>query len=179
MSIAVGDWNGDKRLDLAVADTSKPAVWMLLGNGDGSFAEASRLDTNFAPVGVAGADFNKDGRLDLTVAVVKGTLIYLGNGDGSFTHAGDYYNDITRSGFSADFNNDGMMDFVTARRLFLGFGTGRFAAYQMPSPRYDDSWVMGVDVNGDGWLDVVAADHAAERIDVYLNTGGSPLRASR
>src|SRR5216684_615045 len=39
-SVAVGDFNGDEVLDLAVASAVSNDVWVLLGNGDGSFQAA-------------------------------------------------------------------------------------------------------------------------------------------
>jgi hypothetical protein len=63
----------------------------------------------------------------------------------------------------------------------MGHGTGSFTPSAMPAPPYDDSFVIALDVNGDGWVDVVAADHAHETINVFFNVGGAggPLHASR
>ena len=64
--IAVGDFNGDGRLDIATANNSSGTVSVLLGDGD---AAPSRPQVTYASgasncVIVAG-DFNGDGRLDL------------------------------------------------------------------------------------------------------------------
>ena len=69
IAIVAGDFTGDGRLDLAVAnDRSSDDVSVLLGNGDGTFQPAGHLRgrARSADAIVAG-DFNGDGRLDLAV----------------------------------------------------------------------------------------------------------------
>ncbi len=180
-AITVGDWNGDQKLDVAVADSRLIGVIILAGRGDGSFDRVGLLKTNFAPYGLSSPDINHDGKPDLSIGGIDGAMIYLGNGDNTFSYVADYYLDHTRSSWFADFDNDGHLDFVTGRRLFRGDGTGHFTPYALPVSPYNDSWVVAADVNGDGRPDVVAADQAHSRLDVFLNqgTGPAPLRASR
>jgi VCBS repeat protein/IPT/TIG domain-containing protein/FG-GAP repeat protein len=64
----VGDFNGDAKLDLAVANYG--GVSLLLGNGDGTFQAPLSFSTESSP-GVAAGDFNGDGRLDLGVNNVQ------------------------------------------------------------------------------------------------------------
>ena len=68
VSVAVGDFNGDGRPDLAVANNGSNNVSVLLGNGDGSFQAAQNFGAGSAPSSVAVGDFNSDGALDLAVA---------------------------------------------------------------------------------------------------------------
>ena len=65
-SVAVGDFNGDGALDLAVANGFND-VSVLLGNGDGSFQAARNFGAGSNPISVALGDFNGDGALDLAV----------------------------------------------------------------------------------------------------------------
>jgi hypothetical protein len=73
-SVAVGDFNGDGLLDLAVANagSSRPFirgdVSVLLGNGDGSFQAQRNFTAGNNPSSVAVGDFNGDGLLDLALA---------------------------------------------------------------------------------------------------------------
>ena len=63
-----GDFNGDGRLDLAVANSSSNTVSILLGNANGTFQAAQNFATGAGPMSVAVGDFNKDGKLDLATA---------------------------------------------------------------------------------------------------------------
>src|SRR5262252_3586540 len=90
-SVAVGDFNGDGRLDLAVANEgtfplyADGSVSVLLGNGDGSFQEPRNVGAGTVPRSVAVGDFNGDGVLDLAVANQSSAdvSVLLGNDDGS------------------------------------------------------------------------------------------------
>lgn len=67
-SVAVGDFNGDGNLDLAVANFGPDTVSILLGTGTGSFGAKTDFDTGSDPDSVAVGDFNGDAKLDLAVA---------------------------------------------------------------------------------------------------------------
>src|SRR5204862_255532 len=60
-SVAVGDFNGDRVLDLAVANYDSTTVSVLLGNGDGTFRTPLTFDAGAGPASVAVGDFNGDG----------------------------------------------------------------------------------------------------------------------
>ena len=81
--VALGDFNGDGKLDLAVASISSDttispsAVSVLIGNGDGTFQSAMHHAAGIKPWSIAVGDFNDDGRLDLAVADVAGSAVSL------------------------------------------------------------------------------------------------------
>src|SRR2546425_1319694 len=122
--VAVGDFNGDGKLDLAVVNAGSTTVSVLLGNGDGTFQPALTFDAGGSnPTYVTTADFNGDGKLDLAVTiygcffynscpVVSNTVaVLLGNGDGTFQAprlflAGSGPNSVA----VGDFNGDGKLD---------------------------------------------------------------------
>jgi hypothetical protein len=67
-SVAVADFNGDGKLDLAIANAGSDTVTVLLGNGDGTFAAPLNPATGATPNYAAVGDFNGDGIPDLAVA---------------------------------------------------------------------------------------------------------------
>src|SRR6266581_2760911 len=116
--IAVGDFNGDGKPDLAVVNFGDWNVYLLLGNGDGTFQPAKSVffSPGF-PWYIAEDDFNGDGKPDLAVSsVVDNTVsVVLDNGDGTFLPAL-----ISAVGANAwyfavgDFNGDGILDLAVA-----------------------------------------------------------------
>src|SRR5262245_41369823 len=95
--LALGDFNRDGRLDVAVTTGNHPdtgrgrGVHVLLGRGDGSFEPPRSLDPGDEPWFLARGDFNRDGQLDLAVSLLNsggdlaGLRVLLGRGDGTFT----------------------------------------------------------------------------------------------
>ena len=81
-----GDFNGDGRTDLAVANYDSNDVSVLLGNGDGTFQNQVTYAVGTGPDALVAGDFTGDGRTDLAVANYgsNDVSVLLGNGDGTF-----------------------------------------------------------------------------------------------
>src|SRR5712691_7499054 len=60
VSVAVGDFDGDGKPDLAVANLNGTNVSIFLGNGDGTFRAATTFGAGIGPNSVEVGDFNRD-----------------------------------------------------------------------------------------------------------------------
>jgi len=187
-SVVVGDFNGDGKPDLAVANQFSDDVSFLLGNGDGTFRSAVNYATGLGPSAVAVGDFNGDGKPDLAVAnagIVTNFTYYtngsvsvlLGNGDGTFQPGVNYGGGL--SPFSlvvSDFNGDGRPDIaVTSHNgnvsVLLGNGDGTLQAPVNLAAGSEPSFVEVGDFNGDGKADLAIANaFSVGTVSVLLNT---------
>jgi hypothetical protein len=168
VEIVTGDFNGDGKIDVAASgniDNAVGPIGVLFGNGDGTFATPAVTSVGVnAPNGLAVADFNGDGKLDLVLAGeqlsdhTQQTYFLPGKGDGTFQTPS-----IIAPGSGAvavgDVNGDGKLDVVVSASPFfetlLGNGNGTFqqkAAY--PSSNLGAFSVAIADFNGDGKLDI-------------------------
>ena len=188
-AVAIGDFNKDGILDLAVADAGNGTVTILLGKGNGTFKQAanSPIAVGNNPWSVAVGDFNGDGIPDLAVAnFVDNTVsILLGVGDGTFTTGslvtvGNAPNAVV----AGDFNGDGKADLAVVNSydstitILLGNGDGTFkAASSSPIPvPYAYSLAVG-DFNGDGIQDLAAVCNGSD-IEILLGNGDGSFNVS-
>ncbi|HZR29381.1 MAG TPA: FG-GAP-like repeat-containing protein [Terriglobales bacterium] len=141
--VQTGDFNGDGKLDIAVANFGGNNVSILLGNGDGTFRPARNFPAGTNPAALTVADFNGDGKLDLAVANYGSgdVSVLLGNGDGTFHPQTRYaVGSLPNSIAAADFNNDGALDLVVANKggnvsilLNRAGATGTSSSFANPS----------------------------------------------
>ena len=112
-SVAVGDFDGDRILDVAVTDSGENTAMIGLGTGTGVFTYQLSKRVGSGPVFIAVGDFNNDGKLDVAVAnSLSGTVsVLLGRGTGEFQTAVDFITESGPSGVAVgDFNGDGLPD---------------------------------------------------------------------
>ncbi len=114
------DFNGDGALDLAATLYVSRSVGLLLGQGDGTFAELQTIEVGPTPTGAAVADMDGDGVLDIVVRCGGGGLhnalwILKGTGGGAFSGDVAWEGDIAGTPGTpepADVNGDGRPDIL-------------------------------------------------------------------
>jgi hypothetical protein len=182
-AVAVGDFNGDGRMDVVTGNglSNANSVSVLLGKADGTFAPHVDYPVGAAPAAVAAGDFNGDGKLDIAVLLGSSNTvvgILLGNGDGTFkpvitTMAGPGGNGMA----IGDFNGDGKLDVAIADFLtsnvdvMIGKGDGTFNAPASYATGNSPRMVAIADYNGDGKLDLATVNYGDQTVSILLGAG--------
>ena len=183
VSVAVGDFNNDNRLDIVVANYGAGNINIFYGYADGTFSNIITYSTgsNSVPSSVVVADFNNDGRRDIIVANAGTDNIgmFFGNGNGTFSNQTTF---STGSGSSpywiavGDFNNDNQLDIAVANYgsnnlgVLLGCVNGTFFS-QLTYSTGNDSQPYSVavgDFNNDSRLDIIVANYGTDNVGVFL-----------
>jgi len=161
--LAIGDLNGDGKLDLATASGSG-TFSVLLGAGDGTFGTHSDYTVGSIE-GMALGDLNHDGKPDLCVTNTGATTVavYLGNGNGTFGPVAKYGTGAyPRNVAIGDLDGDGTPDLAVGNTnasvsVLRGNGDGTFQnKIDYPTGNYLVALAIG-DVNGDGRPDLAMA----------------------
>lgn len=127
--LITADFNRDGNIDAATSNLFGNSISILLGNGDGTFAAQRSIfmGNNSAPFGIMSGHFNNDTILDLVVAnsQLDNISILTGYGDGNFNQTLTYStgNDSNPDDVTVgDFNEDGLLDIVSANYLTGSIG---------------------------------------------------------
>jgi FG-GAP-like repeat len=191
VNITAADLNGDGRLDLITANRDifniDGTVSILLGNALGGFTLARSILVGKAPLDVAVADLNGDGKLDLAVPNFGSNpdpgntvTVLIGSGKGTFTSGGTVTVGSKPTSIAVgDFDGDGHPDLATVSAspdrltVNLNNGDGTFpAGNTYPTAGSPGTVVVG-DFNHDQVADVAVGCASNAGVSVLLGNVGA------
>ena len=203
--IAVADFNGDKKLDIAIDSWAENKVLVMFGKGDGAFQPPGvKIDVGKMPYQrLRTADVNEDGNADILTSNFEGSSvsILLNDGRGNFTRKdfpappdpfgiaiadlnGDHHLDIAISHYSGQ----GTDPSKNGLSVLLGAGRGDFALAKgspFSTGHYPGTLAAG-DLNGDGIADIVVPNYEDGSLTIYFcgrngitPAAYSPIRVGR
>ena len=194
--MAINDFNGDGKLDLAgTVNAQSGRIVVLVNRGDGSFFSSATApfgtvgEPNVAPTApLTFGDFRGIGRKDLaTVNQTQNTVaVLLNNGDGSFQPHVDYtVGSEPVAVVTADLNRDSNLDLIVLNgnnniagsvSILLGNGDGTFRTHvDYPVSGWATSVAVG-DFNGDGVPDLAVTNVSLGTVSILFGNGDGTFR---
>ena len=183
------DFNGDTRLDIAIANYNSGSITILLGQGNGTFSEAagSPISVGAQPRAIAAGHFNGDGQIDLAVtnSGENTVSILMGNGDGTFTPAESIdSSDKPGTLAIADFDGDGKNDIAVTLgnsnlvSIYRGNGNGTFDPSPADFPAGTTPFFIATaDMDKDGKPDLAVTNYGSNEVTILLNRSGECIQA--
>jgi hypothetical protein len=159
---AIGDLNQDGNPDVIVSNGTS-SFYEYLGSASGKLHLQATFVTTTTVEGVAAADVNHDGRIDLLFDSNSSNdtnlHVWFGKGDGGFTIGPSTPMSSAGALFVGDFDGDGKADvisqfslYTSSYQVFYGDGAGHFQASAVFN---DNVQYQLYDLNGDGRMDLV------------------------
>jgi len=168
-SVAVGYFNNDNLLDIAVTNYATHNIGIFLGYGNRMFSNVTTYSISYDsyPSSLAVGDFNNDSFTDIIVAnsMTNDITVFVGLGDGTFSIFISYSTGIASQPMSVavgDFNRDNRLDIVVGNFgtnnvcILFGYGNGRFTNQTWYPLEFNarPRSVIFKDFNNDGWEDI-------------------------
>ncbi|MCA9311582.1 MAG: VCBS repeat-containing protein [Phycisphaerales bacterium] len=183
--LAVGDFDSDGDLDLAVCAAQSQRVEIYFNDGFGDFTLSSVISV--APdraLAVDAGDLNGDTHLDLVVtnngaSTTDRVEVYLNDGTGNFAyhdgHVGIQGTDVRLANVLGSPALDVLVVAETDLLVYINDGTGVLGTPIQFVVGDNTREVEVADLDLDGFLDVVTADQGSNKLSVFMNQGGMSL----
>jgi len=181
------DFNNDSFLDLAVmylTGVSHTHLTVLFGDGTGGFTISQNymLGPGYYTMGLAPADYDHNGFMDLAIVLNEEYDVIIGYNDGSGTFTFQSYpvgSNVNRpfSCINGDFNNDGYQDLAVSTcynlSILMNDGTGGFSSpiYYPKGNSWQFNYIVDKDFNRDSILDLIETNPESDTVTVYLGNG--------
>jgi len=175
-SVAVVDMDGDGDLDVVCAAFSQNKVYWLENNGTQEFTSHDIATALTGAALVVAHDLDNDGDMDVMAALQtsSGSIrLFRNDGAQSFSNELVINTATPRSLDLNDVDQDGLMDVLYTGTGGAGWlkNTGNAFTQQVIYSATVFRGLGAADMDGDGYKDVVLANHTNDRIDLQLNNG--------
>lgn len=185
-SLASGDFDGDGKLDLAVANQGGNSVSILLGDGKGDYKSSLEIPMPSGAGTVTAGDWNLDGNVDVTVLSPRsgGITVLFGDGAGRFGSAAYFASGTSPTALTVgDWNHDAKQDFAIVNHaghdvsILLGDGAGGFAPATHFAVSAGPRELTAADLNRDGNVDLAILDDSDRSVYILLGDGAGGFSA--
>jgi len=191
--VVLADVDDDDRLDLIVTNESNTGlgdVYVIPGNGDGTFMKDDFYPVPVGPQAIAAGDVNGDSWPDVVVTCnpqpspQDSVTVYLNSGGGALTARTNYFAGTSPGDVSlSDINSDGLADIAVAESglgqlgVRLGNGDGTFGDRLMTPTNSGSGQLVIADMNGDLIPDAVVGSGGVTGVQLGLGNGyfGVPM----